>query len=222
MAGSSTRRPIAESWKALDLPSLSRLPVAEIVPQDLAVVEAQFRPRHLPLAEPARVLRVVGGLQRSATHLAPVDGGDGVLARVAPRIRVDEELLDEVDVETGLLLRLAHARLADLFAVIDESSRDRPAVGDVLAQDEHDAAVAAVDDRVRGREGVVVLGHREVFSGRPDQPGAGGRRRLPGARESLLERVDEEPARKGIARSVLAEKGARHREGGAGRLEASL
>jgi len=140
-------------------PPLAGLPVAEVVPQDLAVVEAQLRPRHLRFAEPARVLGVVGGLQLPAAHLAPVDGGDGVLPGIALRVRVGEELLDQIDVEARLLLRLADAGASDLFAVIDEAAGDRPAVGNVLAEDEDDPAVAALDDRVRGGKRVLVLGH---------------------------------------------------------------
>src|SRR5438105_13435374 len=59
-------------------------------------------------------------------------------------------------------------------------------------------------------------------SGLPDEAGAGRSGRLWPARESLLERVDEEPSRKGIVRAVLAEEGAGHRDGDAGGLEPAL
>src|SRR3954462_3630604 len=171
--------PSSERWTGrvpacpLELPALSGFSVAEIVPEDFAVVEAELRPRYFRLAEPARVLGVVRGLQGAAPDLAPVHGRDGVLAVVALRIGVGEELLDQIDVEAGLLLRLADAGLPYLFPVIDESAGDGPAVRDVLPQDEHDAAIAAVDDGVRGRERIAMLGHQGGRM-RPELAGRGG------------------------------------------------
>src|SRR5437762_2874493 len=74
----------------LDLPALARLCPAEIVPQDLRVVEAERLPGDLGFRVPARVLRVIGGLERAAAHAAGVDGGDGVLTRIPPRVGVGE------------------------------------------------------------------------------------------------------------------------------------
>src|SRR5207249_9661468 len=108
------------------------------------------------LREPARLEGVVGA-RRLARAAAGVDGADGVLARVAARIGVGEELRDELDVEPRLFLRLAPAGVADLLAIVDEAARQRPAARLVLAQDEDDAPVGAGDDRVRRRLGVLVL-----------------------------------------------------------------
>src|SRR5262249_22314708 len=84
------------------------LPV-EVVADDPGVVKAEVRPGDLRFREPSRVLGVVVGLQDAAARAAGIHGRDGVLARIPPRVGIGEQLLDQLDVEAGLLARLPPA-----------------------------------------------------------------------------------------------------------------
>src|SRR5712691_760768 len=152
------------------LAALSGFGPAEVVAQDLGVVEAEVLPGDVGFGAPARVLRVVAGLQRAGADPAGVHRRDGVLARVPPRVGVGEELLDQLHLEAGLLARLAPAGAAQLLAIVHEAARQGPAARLVLAQDEHYPPVGAGDDGVRGGQRVLVLGHQGVIS----PPGVAG------------------------------------------------
>src|SRR5438128_647027 len=159
---------------ALEAAAFAGVDPAEVVPQDLAVIEREGPPGNFGFAEPACLGGVVVGLRlRSRLHPAGIDGGDGVLARIAPGIGIGEELHDQLDVETGLLLCLAPASAPDLLAPIDEPARERPAPRLVLTQDQHDAPVRTGDDRVRGGQRVLLLrrAHRVTS---PQGDGCGG------------------------------------------------
>src|SRR2546421_9058244 len=105
----------------------------KIVAQDFGVVEAEVAPGDFALGEPAGLEGVVGALGVMARrNAAGVDSGDGVLARVATRVRIGEKLRDELYLEARLLFRLAPAGRADLLASVHEPARDGPAVRLVL------------------------------------------------------------------------------------------
>ncbi len=74
---------------------------------------------------------------RLARGAADEDGADGVAARVAARVGVGVELLDQAHVEPGLLVRLAHRRGLERLALVDEAAGQRPAARLVPALDEH-------------------------------------------------------------------------------------
>src|ERR1700694_4697468 len=158
----------------LDPPPLAGADPAEVVAQDLRVVKAELPPRDLALAEPARFLRVVARLRLGpGGHPAGVHGGDGVLARIAARIRIGEELRDQLHVQSRLLLRFPAAGGAELRSPVHEASRERPPERLVPAQDEDDPAVGAGDDRLGGGDRVAVprLGAHGITS--PDGVGCG-------------------------------------------------
>jgi hypothetical protein len=119
------------------------------------------RPGPVAGVEHDRRLRVVGS--------SGIAGGPGqenrrdrVEARVPRRVRIRAELADELDVERGLLVGFAHRGRLERLAVVDETARQRPAGGRVLAFDEDDApALSAfhdLDDDVDGGERVPELG----------------------------------------------------------------
>ena len=127
------------------------------------------RPRPVVGVEHDRRLRVVGS---PGVALGPGQENrrDRVEARVPRRVRIRAELADELDIERGLLAGLADGGRLQGLAVVDETARQRPAGGRVLALDEDDApapsALHDLDDDVDGGEGVSELGagHRDARS----------------------------------------------------------
>src|SRR5438128_114749 len=143
-------------------PFSAALPL-EVVAQNGGVVEAQLRPGHLVFREPAGVGSVVAALRNGARlRLAGVDRADVVLPRVALRVRIGEELADQLDLQAGLFARFASAGALERFAFVDVAAGDGPAVRRVLAPDEDDAAIGPGDDRIGGRLGVPVIGHERL------------------------------------------------------------
>src|SRR5712692_1698436 len=147
-----------------DLSPLAGPGPVEVVAQDLGVIEAELFPGDLGFGVPARILRVVRGLERAAAHFAGVDGGDGVLARIPLGVGVGEQLLDQLDLEPRLFPRLPLAGAAQLLAMVDEPAGQGPAPRFVLAQDEDHPAVGAGDHRVGGGQRVLAPGHQGVIS----------------------------------------------------------
>jgi len=73
------------------------------------------------------------------------------------------ELADELDCEGRLFFGFPDGRLLQRFAVIDEASREGPAIGRILPLDKDDAFDASLvfhlDDNVDRRDRIPVLGH---------------------------------------------------------------
>src|SRR2546422_1006427 len=131
-------------------------PVAEIVGQDLRVIEGERRGEVL-LAEEAYARGIVSRLRRAcgASH---EDGRDGRAARVARRVGVDAEEIGQLDREGCLFTRFAARGVPDALSGIDEAAGQRPAVRRVAPPDEHDP-VADLDDDVDRRERMASVTH---------------------------------------------------------------
>src|SRR2546430_3600646 len=171
----SAELPTPSTLEGLEAAAFAGVDPAEVVAQDLGVIETECPPGNFDFAEPARLGGVVGGL-RLGCRLRPagIHRGDGVLAGVAPGIGIGEELRHQLDVEARLFLRLAPAGGADLLARIDEPARERPAPRLVLAQDEDDAPVRTRDDPVRGGQRILVLLRGAHGVTRPEGDCSGG------------------------------------------------
>src|SRR2546423_1456493 len=94
---------------------------------------------------------------RACFRPAGIHGGNGVLARIPPRVRVGEQLRDQLDFEAGFLPGLAPAGDPNLLAPVDEAAGDGPASRLVPAQDEDDAAIRSGDDRIGGGKRIALL-----------------------------------------------------------------
>jgi hypothetical protein len=117
-------------------------------PRPVAGVVDDGRPGVVPALGPAR-----GPGQK--------DRRDGVEPGIARGVRIGAELADELDIERGLLPRLAHGGRLERFAVVDESPGQGPAGRRVFPLDENDAAASSplldLDNDVDGRERVAGL-----------------------------------------------------------------
>src|SRR5919198_1518807 len=96
---------------------------------------------------------------RLALRGADVDGRYRVAPRIAPRIRVGEELLGERHLQARFLVRLPHRRVVQGFALVDEAAGQGPAEGWMRTADEHDAIARQLDDAVDGAQRRLDLCH---------------------------------------------------------------
>src|SRR5207302_4240468 len=146
---SSARRASPRAEPSVILRLRAGAPVAEVVGQDLCVIEGERRGK-VVLAEEANAGRIVARLRRAggASH---EHGGDGLAARVARRVGVDAQQIGQLDRERRLLARFAPRGVPHPLPGIDEAARQRPAGRRVAPSDEHDP-IADLDDDVDGRE----------------------------------------------------------------------
>ena len=103
------------------------------------------RRRKIVLAEDLRGLRVVlpSGI---SFRRRDENSRDRVMARIAPRVGIAVKLFDERYVERGFLFRFSQRRLLQAFAVIDESSRQRPPMRRIFSLDQDDAGLDLDND----------------------------------------------------------------------------
>ncbi len=120
--------------------------------------------RKMVQCEDADIRRIVRG---PGLAFPPGDEnrGDRMLSRITVGQGIGMQLFKKNNIETCLLLCLAHGGNFEGFAVIDKSSGKRPAPGGILPVNKNNAAVIDLDDDIDRRHRVSVTGQTGAAAG---------------------------------------------------------
>lgn len=107
------------------------------------MVEGQFAGQGIERKN-AAMFGVIGRL-RQAFRFGQINRGDGMVARVPGRVRINAQQNLQPDVQANFFFRFAHRRLFHGFTDVDEASGNGPAQRRVGAFDQYERPVRQVD-----------------------------------------------------------------------------